>query len=116
MRNRFQWFVLLVALIGGPGGVAQMYHWFTPARLEIMESPANFIQQPKERHYSIDTCPAVPEPEYIYRPNGTPKYLFHGGCHGCTAQGLMGLSYCNGCCYRHANWDLPDLNTLDGKL
>ncbi len=43
----------------------------------------------------------------------TPKYLFHGGCHGCTQQESKGIDFCIGCQYFDADWNLPDLNNRE---
>jgi hypothetical protein len=36
---------------------------------------------------------------------------FHGGCLGCTQQQVQkSYTFCQGCQYFDANWDLPNLN------
>lgn len=37
------------------------------------------------------------------------QVIYHGGCHGCNSQLLHGLHRCDGCQYKNANWDKPDL-------
>lgn len=44
------------------------------------------------------------------RIHGSPKVIFHGGCHGCSMQDKHGIAYCTGCKYFECNWNLPDLN------
>ena len=43
-----------------------------------------------------------------------PKYVFHGGCFGCTLQEdnkeEIGVDICVQCQYFKPDWDLPDLN------
>lgn len=39
------------------------------------------------------------------------QVIFHGGCLGCNSQEAFGLQRCDGCCYRHADWNLPRLCT-----
>jgi hypothetical protein len=39
-----------------------------------------------------------------------PRYIFHGGCLGCTQQELHGVDFCVGCQCFDADWELPDLN------
>lgn len=38
------------------------------------------------------------------------KYIFHGGCIGCTQQELLGVDNCIKCQYFDADWKLPNLN------
>lgn len=35
--------------------------------------------------------------------------VFHGGCLGCVNQAIKGIGYCDGCQYRRADWNLPNL-------
>ena len=42
--------------------------------------------------------------------NNNPKYVFHGGCLGCSMQEQHGLGYCTGCQYFELNMSLPNLN------
>jgi len=40
-----------------------------------------------------------------------PKYIFHGGCLGCTQQkDTRSFDTCRGCQYYEADWDLPNCN------
>lgn len=39
------------------------------------------------------------------------KYLFHGGCHGCS----LTLDNCPDCCFCERNWSLPNLNPASIK-
>jgi hypothetical protein len=36
------------------------------------------------------------------------KKIFHGGCLGCLNQG--NYKFCNSCCFKNADWDLPNLS------
>ena len=45
-----------------------------------------------------------------------PRYkstLYHGGCLGCSRRQMYGDRYCDGCQYKEADWDLPDLSGRD---
>ena len=35
--------------------------------------------------------------------------IYHSGCLSCHSQEIHGIERCNGCEYKEANWDLPDL-------
>jgi len=37
--------------------------------------------------------------------------IYHGGCHGCRSQEYYGAGRCQGCQYRNAIWQLPNLFT-----
>jgi hypothetical protein len=51
------------------------------------------------------------------KPKGkTPYKIFHGGCHGCEVQHTHGTTKCSGCQHFAADWDKPNLNTLDKKM
>ena len=40
-----------------------------------------------------------------------PKYIFYGGCHGCTQQTKNNWEQiCYSCCYFDADWKKPNRN------
>ena len=42
--------------------------------------------------------------------NHKDQIVFHGGCLGCTRQLTKPLTFCVGCQYFDAEWDLPSLS------
>ena len=39
-----------------------------------------------------------------------PKFIFHGGCLGCSMQDEKGIGYCTGCQFFKPDWNKPDLS------